>query len=125
MKHLLLSTTILLAACSGQAELTGGDYADAATTAVGLSQGFVEANPVLAGGGAATPILALGVKYVLKDGLIQAGYDEEEVNNTFDAVGWAGACSNIAVIAGATGGAGIALGLMCGAVAYGDGKGDE
>lgn len=117
MKRLAL--ILLLSACS-QPELRSGDYADAATTAAVIaSPALVELNPLVQSSnpivGAAT---LLGLKYAGKAALIEAGYDPELVNSRIASAGWAAACWNASLLAGATTGVGIAGALLCLSASY-------
>lgn len=102
MRYLIaLLLAVSISACSPErAPLQTADYADALTTAVGVAQGATEANPVIGfAGDAAAPVVALGVKYGLRNGLPMAGVPQEGADAIVDAVGWIGACSNAALLA--------------------------
>lgn len=84
--------------------LKAGQTADVATTAVALSQGFVEANPLLAGGG--LPLIA-GAKLLysnIKLGTINDCYASPISG---DALGWTAAAWNAGMLIGLGAGAGV------------------
>lgn len=98
--------------------LRAPDYADAASTALGVAQGFGEANPIVAiGGDAAAPVVALGLKYALREALPAAGVPQDGADAIMDAVGWIGFCNNVALITGTvTFPASLGIGAGCGAI---------
>jgi len=105
---------LTLSACSNGAKLQSGDYADAATTAVGVALGHTEVNPLLgAAPDAAIPVAALGFKYAVKAGMIEAGYPVEQANKTVNSVSWGAACHNLVILAGGPHPIGIAAGIGC------------
>lgn len=96
-----------------------GHLLDSATTALGLSMGFAEANPLLTGACGANPIAigacSLGAKKILEKGLITA-FGEENSAETLkftNSASYLAGCSNIALIAGAAFPANIAVGAIC------------
>jgi len=96
----------------------GGDIADAATTAIGLSRGFVEGNPLLSDAGSAAPIAAIAGKLIMKKVLVATGSSPTEANIIVETGGWVASCANIATIsAGVKPEVAISLGLVCGVVA--------
>lgn len=120
MRALIVVLT-LCACANSEARLEGGDYADAATTAAVIaSPALVELNPLVQSSnpvvGAAT---LLGLRYAGKAALIQAGYDPDLVNSRFASAGWAVACWNAALLAGApSGGLSLAAAGLCLAATY-------
>lgn len=122
MKRIILAIPLSLAACGGISEgprIGPGDLTDAATTAYGLSQGFVEANPVLAPAGDFTPLVMLGVKYGVKELLITKDSTPEHVtlvNGGVEAFGFGASLWNIMTIAGSS--INPAFGLVIGAAGY-------
>lgn len=108
-----------LAACSAPRT---ADYADSATTAVAISQGATEANPVVGvAGDSAAPVVALGAKVVVRSLVDNSGLEQEQkdlVHDILSAGGWGATCNNVAVYAGVSGPAAPALGLMCALIAY-------
>lgn len=102
MKHLFLIICLTLSACSlsGEAEIGLGDVADATTTAVGLSKGLAEANPAMAWAGDGAPIVAIGIKYSIKELLIQSGVEPTVANNAIDSLSYGAACNNILAMSG-------------------------
>lgn len=119
MKHLTLILPIIaLTACGNGAELQGGDYADAATTAGVLATGS-ELNPLLAGANPVVGTVALlGAKQVGKAALIDSGYEPEFANEAVSAAGYGAACWNLVYLAGGPTPAGAAAALMCGAATW-------
>ena len=113
-----VALALFLAGCGGQAEIQGGDYADAAST-VGVLAAGAELNPLIAG---ANPVVGatvlLGAKQAGKQALIDAGHDPEYVNEAISAAGYGAACWNVAFLAGAAAPAGALFGFMCGAVTW-------
>lgn len=110
----IITMAAFFTGCTGQAELGAGDYADAGTTAVGVSMGLTEANPIIgAAGNAAAPIVALGAKLIVKDALIQAGHDPKEVNRSMNNVSAGYACANVATIAAVALPAALLMGGAC------------
>lgn len=116
-----LAVATSLTACSGDVKLTRADYADAATTAVAVSQGFVEGNPVIGiAGDAAAPLVALGVKYAAKEIAIASGATPEQATRTVNAAGMLGTCNNVALLLGVTGAGPLLAGAFCAIVSYGE-----
>lgn len=117
MKHITAFIAALaLSACTAPAP---GSIADGASTAITLSQGAVEANPLIA---AACPtsdplmvgLCAIGVQSVVAEGLVAAGVDRGTVRRTQNVLGFGVACSNFA----GGGPAGIVAMLICGSITY-------
>ena len=109
--RLAVAALVALSACSAPRV---ADYADVGTTAVFLSQGYVELNPVIAAAGDAAPIAALGLKIMARTVIDQIKDEEqrETMHVYADAVSWVAACSNIVLIT--TGAASLPLGIACG-----------
>jgi len=95
-----------------------GDGADVVTTAAGLSQGFVEGNPLLSGAGAATPIVGLAGKFLMKKLLVATGFTPAQANVAVETGGWIGGCANFMTVAmKAQPAAALAVGVACGVIA--------
>ena len=96
-----------------------GDIADAASTAVGLSQGFVEANPLFSGAGSAAPVVGLVSKVLFKKLLVLTGSTPAQANIIVETGGWVGGCANfVTVAAKAKPVVAIVVGLTCGVIAH-------
>ncbi len=96
-----------------------GDIADAASTAIGLSQGFVEANPLFSGAGSAVPVVGLVSKVLFKKLLVLTGSTPAQANIIVETGGWVGGCANfVTVAAKAKPAVAIAVGLTCGLIAH-------
>lgn len=91
-----------LSACSSIKTITPVDYADAGTTAVGLSLGAQELNPVLAPFGPAAPIVGLVGKTGAKEFLKSRGYSQCEADKVIGRGSALGAGANTATLLGAT-----------------------
>lgn len=96
-----------------------GHLLDSASTALGLSMGYAEANPLLTGACGSNPIAvgacSLGAKKLLEKGLVTA-FGEENADETLkytNSASYLAGCSNIALIAGAAFPANIAVGAIC------------
>jgi len=89
-----------------------GQVADLGTTALGLSQGFVEA-----GAFAKAPVLLVPAKYVMNE-WAEEHPECEHIKPIISGFGWGAAASNASVIAGAGLGAGIGVGVLAGVAAY-------
>jgi len=101
---------------NAEPRLAAPDFADSATTAVGLAQpGIVEANPLLAWSGPAAPVVGLAAKYAIKQALVDGGIAPDRANRSVETGSTFAACANVATIAGAAAPPALALGLMCGA----------
>lgn len=101
-----------------QVRVGGGDIADVATTAIGLSQGFVEANPLMSGAGNAVPVVGLVGKILIKKLLVLTGSSPAQANIIVETGGWVGGCANFLTVATKAEPAfAIAVGLACGAIA--------
>lgn len=110
---------------SAEPRLAAPDFADGATTALGLAQpGIVEANPLLAWSGPAAPVVGLAAKYAIKQALVDGGMSAERANRSVETGSTFAACANIATIAGAAAPPALALGVICGA-AYAEATGPE
>lgn len=118
------STVLFLAGCAAESppsrnaepRLAAPDFADSATTAIGLAQpGIVEANPLLAAAGPAAPVVGLAAKYAIKQALIDGGMSAERANRSVETGSAVAACANVATIAGAAAPPALALGALCGA----------
>jgi hypothetical protein len=97
--------------------LKAPEYADAATTALGLARGAVEGNPLFAWSGSAAPIVGLAGKYAVKRLLVANGYTVAQADYNLGITSTLAACSNLAVItSGATLGAGLTVGAVCAGV---------
>ena len=95
------------------------DAADSVTTAVAISQGFTEMNPVIgAVGDSAAPVVALVMKEGLREFLKSQGYSECEANKYVGTSSALGVGNNIAVLAGASGPVGLAAGALAAVVYY-------
>ncbi|SFC11613.1 hypothetical protein [Tropicimonas isoalkanivorans] len=101
------------------ARLGAGDYADAGSSALAAASGLSELNPAYAAIGPAAPVAMLGLKYGGKAALIDMGLPAGDVNRVVEAVGMAGGCSNLSLVAGAAAPPALALGAVCG-VLYND-----
>ncbi len=96
--------------------LAAPDFADSATTAIGLARpGIVEANPLLAWSGPAAPVVGLAAKYAIKQALVDGGMSPERANRSVETGSTFAACANVATIAGAAAPPALALGMICGA----------
>ena len=107
----------LIAACAEideSARLGPGDVADVTTTAVGLSMGFEEANPILAQCGPAAPVCGAVLKPAMKYAMVEAGMDPFEANVGVELPSWMAGCANLMVIMGAAVPVSAALGVGCG-----------
>ena len=108
-----------LAACSAPRT---ADYADSVSTYAAISQGATELNPVVgAAGDSAAPVMALGTKVIVRSLIDNSGLSDQEkenAHNIVSSVGWGASCNNLAVIAGATGYAAPAIGLVCAIISY-------
>ena len=115
IKYPLLAALALTAACSNGSNLQVADYADAGSTALVIAQGGVEMNPIVGvAGNSAAPIVSLGLKYTLRNGLPYiVDMTQEQADATADMAGWLGACNNIAVLAGASFPASLIPGVGC------------
>lgn len=113
-----LSVVAVLASCAGTQPLRPLDYADAGTTALAINQGAVELNPVIgAAGDTAAPVVALGVKWVIRNGLaatVDTPEQVETINRVMDVSGAIGACNNLAWLTGAEGHVTLLFGALCG-----------
>lgn len=92
------------------------DYADAGSTALAFAvmDGAVsELNPLasIAGEGG-VPFVGLGVKYGIKKVMIHRGSTQCEADRKVGIGSVAGLGNNLAVLAGATGGTGLAVGIV-------------
>ena len=109
MKRLSLTlAALVLAGCSGVPVSVG---ADAATTAVGLSQGLVEANPL---GWATVPLRLAAIEHSksMPEG------EGAELRASVDAFSWGAAASNIALIATGATPVGIVAGMVVGLASW-------
>lgn len=99
MKYLLAPLlAVFLSACSESSLVKEADIADALSTAVVIADGAVETNKVIGvAGDAAAPLVAIGVKVGLREGLPLLGVPEEGADALVDAAGWIGACANTAL----------------------------
>jgi hypothetical protein len=93
--------------------LSGADYADAGTTALGLARGAVEGNPLFAWSGSAAPVVGLAGKYGMKRALVAMGHTAEEADRKVGIGSALGTCNNLAVITGATGYGPLLVGAAC------------
>ena len=115
-KTLAILAALSVAACSSDApDLHAADYADAGSTALVIAQGGVEMNPIVGvAGDAAAPLVSLGLKYTLRNGLPYVlDMTQGQADATADMAGWLGACNNIAVLAGASFPASLIPGVGC------------
>lgn len=108
----------LLCACSNGAELRGGDYADAGTTALALSLGHAELNPLVASGSVAGPISLLAIKYLTKAAMIELIDDAELTNHFIGSSGWGAACANATTLIGVATPLSIGVGVGCFLLVY-------
>lgn len=109
---------LVLAACAeidDAPRLGPGDVADVTTTAIGLAEGFTEANPLLAQCGPAAPACAAiakpALKYVFVEG---AGMTPRDANIAVEGPSWMAGCANLMVISGAAVPLAAAVGVTCG-----------
>ena len=115
-KTLAILAALSVAACSSDApDLHVADYADAVSTALVIAEGGVEMNQIVGvAGNSAAPIVSLGLKYTLRNGLPYiVDMTQEQADATADMAGWLGACNNIAVLAGASFPASLIPGVGC------------
>lgn len=108
---------LALAACAphdAAVRVGPGDTLDVATTAIGLSQGFTEANPVLAECGPAAPACALVLKPALKSAYVGMGMTPAEANTAVELPSWMGGCANVLTLGGAAPPVAIVAGVGCG-----------
>lgn len=99
--------------------LGAGDIADAASTAAGLSQGFVEATPLFSGAGNAAPVVGLVSKVLFKKLLVLTGSTPAQANIIVETGGWVGGCANFVTVAvKAKPAVAIVVGLTCGVIAH-------
>jgi|SRR5690606_10452614 len=95
-----------------------GSYGDAATTAIALSSGYTEMNPLLNGlaGGdpLTTAVLSIGLKAGGKELLTMNGVKEDTAHRSVETIGIAASAWNIGVMAGASTGVGLPLALLAG-----------
>jgi len=102
---------------NAEPRLAAPDFADSATTAIGLTRpGIVEANPLLAWSGPAAPVVGLAAKYAIKQALVGGGMAPDRANRSVETGSTFAACANVATIAGAAAPPALALGALCGAV---------
>lgn len=115
MKNIIATLGLVgLTACSN----TAIDYADAGSTAIGISQGLTEMNPVIGvAGDAAAPVVSLVVKAGVREFMLSQGYTLCEANRVVGAGSALGLGNNIAVLAGASNPVGLAVGAVS-AVVY-------
>jgi hypothetical protein len=93
-----------------------GDLLDASTTAYGLSQGFVEANPLIAGFGSATPLAGIALKSGYKHLLVELGVPGKEASFVVDRGGYLAGCANIMTLTGAAPPVALVAGIACAAI---------
>jgi hypothetical protein len=97
-------TALTLSACASSQPIAGGSVADGASTALALSQGGVEANPIIAGicppDPIATAACAIGLNAIVADVLIRSGIPEATVRHRQNVIGYGAACNNLLVVAG-------------------------
>lgn len=120
IKYLMVAALVFVSACStnrdgDRPDLHLADFADAGTTAAVIAQGGAEMNPALAvAGDAAAPVVSLGFKYVLRNGLPHVlDMTQGQADAMADMAGWMGACNNFAVLGGASFPASLIPGVGC------------
>jgi hypothetical protein len=119
-RPLLILPILALASCGPGTHgprIGAADVADIATTAVGLGQGAVEMNPLVAAAGPANPVALLALKFGVKAALIKSGVKPAVANHGIETASAFAACSNIMTIAGATMPTALLGGVIC-AVVY-------
>jgi len=96
--------TLTLSACASSQPIAGGSLADGASTALALSQGGVEANPIIAGICPPDPVLtglcAIGIQAVVADVMIRSGIPEATVRYRQNVTGYGVTCNNLLVVLG-------------------------
>ena len=115
--RLILTTFALLfaVACSSVKPI---DLADAGTTAAVIAQGGTEMNPIIgAAGDAAAPVVAVGVKYALRNIAEEGSELDDALEYGTDIAGWVGTCNNLAVMAGVAFPSSLLVGAACAVVA--------
>jgi hypothetical protein len=105
MNRLIAAASLaVLSACASSQPIAGGSIADGASTAVALSQGGVEANPIIASicppDPIATGLCAIGIQTLAADLMIRSGVPEKTVRHRQNVIGYGAACNNLAVVAG-------------------------
>ena len=114
LRPTLAAAVLALSACSNSAL----DYADAGTTALAISQGATELNPVVGiAGDAAAPVVALVVKAGVREYMAQNGYSECEIDRTVNSGSVFGLTNNLVWLAGGPTPIGLAVGGIA-AIAY-------
>ena len=102
--------------------LRTADYADAASTALAISQvGAVEANPIVGvlGDDMAAPValvLTAGARYAIDE--YADPENQAKYHHQLSSAKWLATCNNLAVLASAAPPAPIAIGILCGLVYY-------
>lgn len=91
------------------------EIADAGTTAIGLwgTGNLVEANPLFTSFGDFAPLAILGARVGARKAMLAGGMKPAYVNLINETSAMVGVCNNIAVLAGAQSGVGLALGVGC------------
>ena len=106
-----------VAACTSPIEISkprAVDYADAGSTALFLTQGYVEANPIIGSAGNAAPVAALGMKVVARTLIDNSGASDDQkatMNKFMSATSVGATCNNLTLVAGAANPA--LIGLLC------------
>lgn len=96
-----------------------GIILDSGTTALGLSMGFAEANPLLTGACGTNPLAvglcSIGAKKLVEKGIVSAFGEQysTKASKYTNSASYLAGCSNIALIAGAAFPANIAVGAIC------------
>lgn len=100
MKTIIVSLlTVFLAACSGGQQLRGSDYFDAGTTALAIAGGATEASPLVGmAGDTAAPVVSLGGKWIIRNGLPLIDVPQDAANAIADSAGMLGGCANLALV---------------------------
>lgn len=114
-----LFLVVLVTGCDGSAKLESGDYADAATTSMGLATtGLAEMNPLVPGDPVVGAAVLLGLKYGGKRALIEAGHDPDTVNAGISSAGWGAACWNATLLGGGPTPVGATAAAACGLASW-------
>lgn len=119
IKMLLIAMLVLVVSGCASTKPGMGSYADAGTTAIALSSGYSEMNPILApiGDPVLTAVASIGLKQAFKAGLESQGVSPSCAHNSVETVGMAAAGWNTALMAGASTGIGLPVAAVAG-VAY-------
>lgn len=112
MRAIILTALVMLAAGNAHAQ-EAAIAADAATTAIGLSHGFVEANPI---GLVGIPLRLAATQYART----LPEQEGQPILDAVDSASWGAAAANLLTLAGA-GPAGLVVGVVIAGKLWADG----